>query len=226
MSGNQLDLRQGSGSPTGLIKIEGLTLRNGINLMLWSGNFGSFSDYAGAVRLSHVRITNFSNTDSSINPALRDYPVHLVSYAADITLEDVQIDHLVQLSGSTSCAVNLTLDEDSLASLHYVNVDLSSAKKLCVSVDKSSGNYAAEIYNSIVWSSDGSPVGIGTIDEHSASSSFNLKLVNSLYRSGSIGGVASVTSSSPLFSDPQWSLPGNGNYHLAFNSPGGIRDFV
>ena len=87
MSGNQLDLRQGSGSPTGLIKIEGLTLKNGINLMLWSGNFGSFSDYAGAVRLSHVRITNFSNTDSSINPALRDYPVHLVSYAADVTLE-------------------------------------------------------------------------------------------------------------------------------------------
>ena len=219
MGGNFFSLTQLSASPTALISLEGLTLRNGYSVILSTGQYGSFSDDAGAVRLSHVRITNFSASSTSVDPLFRDFPVKLVSHAAPITLEDVQFDHLTQLSGSTSCAVNLSLDEDSLASLHYVNADLSSAKKLCVSVEKSSGNYAAEIYNSIVWSSDGSTVGIATLDETNSRTSFSLKLVNSLYRSGSIGGVASVTTSNPLFSDPQWSLPSSGNYHLAFNSP-------
>jgi len=219
MGGNFFSLTQLSASPTALISLEGLTLRNGYSVILSTGQYGSFSDDAGAVRLSHVRITNFNASSTSVDPLFRDFPVKLVSHAASITLEDVQFDHLTQLSGSTSCAVNLSLDEDSLASLHYVNADLSSAKKLCVSVEKSSGNYAAEIYNSIVWSSDGSAVGIATLDETNSRTSFSLKLVNSLYRSGSIGGVASVTTSNPLFSDPLWSLPSSGNYHLAFNSP-------
>lgn len=219
MGGHFFSLTQPSASPTALVSLEGLTLRNGYSVILNTGQYGSFNDDAGAVRLSHVRITNFSASSTSVDPLFRDFPVKIVAHAASITLEDVQFDHLTQLSGSTSCAVNLSLDEDSLASLRYVTADLSSAKKLCVSVEQSSGNYAAEIYNSIVWSSDGSAVGIATLDETNSRTSFGLKLVNSLYRSGSIGGVASVSTSNPSFSDPQWSLPGSGNYHLAFNSP-------
>jgi hypothetical protein len=212
---NDVFLEQYKASPTALIKLEGLTLRNGGQMNFSTGGWGQFSDYPGAIRMSHVRITNFSSNNP--NPGLPS-PIELDSYSADITLEDVQFDHLLQ-GAISPCAIWLSLDEDSLASLHYVTADLSNANKLCFAVTQSSGHYTAEIYNSIVWSSDGSAVGIATLDETNSRTSFGLKLVNSLYRSGSIGGVASVTTTNPLFTDPLWSLPGSGNYHLAFNSP-------
>ncbi|QBB71950.1 hypothetical protein ELE36_17160 [Pseudolysobacter antarcticus] len=218
MGGHGFSLEQDTANPTALIKLEGFTLRNGAALTLTSGLYGSFSDNAGAVRLSHMRITGFSVPNVG-DPQFLDYPVKIISHAADVSLDDVQFDHISQPSIIINpCAVLISMDEDSQAALHYVTADLSNSNKLCFSVDKSSGNYAAQIYNSIIWSSDGSSVGIATLDPTNSSNSFNLKLVNSLYRNN-VTGVAAVSATNSLFTDPQWSLPGSGNYHLAFNSP-------
>ncbi len=216
---HSLYLTQPTGGTTALIKFEGLTIRNGHQLILETGQYGSFSDDAGAIRMSHVRITNFSVTNSSTDPMFRDYPIMLNSHAADTTLEDVQFDHITQVSGNTQCAIFMRMDEDSLAALHYVTADLSGSSKTCFATDQSSGNYQVQIYNSVFWSTDGTFTGISTLDEDSAASSFNIKLVNSLYRSGSIAGAAGVSTTNPLFTNPLWSNSANGNYHLAFNSP-------
>jgi hypothetical protein len=178
-----------------------------------AGEYGQFSDDPGAVRLSHVRLTNFSYSGDFVF-----YPVQLVSHAADTLLEDVQIDHLQQSATNTACAIGLELDEDSLASLRYVTVDLSNYKKLCFVAGQSAGDYAAEIYNSIIWGSDGTGTGIATVDDFDVSNSFNLKFVNSTYIN-IITGPASVSSSGSMFTDPQWALPSNGNYHLNLASP-------
>ena len=210
---NDVFFSQTTGSPTALIKFEGLTLRNGGQLNLSAGDYGKISDDAGAIRMSHVRITNFNFSGAGILG-----PVRLDSYAAETSLEDVQFDHLTQNSTDTNCSILLYLDEDSLASFRYVTADLSNANNLCFYSGRSTGNYNIEIINSIIWSSDGSAAGIKTGNQFAQSNAISLKFVNSLYRN-IVSGIASVSASGSLFTDPQWALPSNGNYHLSFNSP-------
>lgn len=210
---NNVTLTQYTGSPTALIKLDGLTLRNGGAVELDSGSYGSFSDDPGAIRLTHVRFTNLSHSDDYVL-----YPVGLTGYAADITIEDVQFDHLSQTGINTQCAIGIRQDEDSLTSLRYVTADLSNSNKLCFDTVLSSGNYAAEIYNSIIWSSDGTGTGIAALDNHDLHDTYTLKLVNSIYHN-IISGVATVSTSGSLFTDPQWAQPSNGNYHLNMASP-------
>ena len=154
---NDVFFSQTTGSPTALIKFEGLTLRNGGQLNLSAGYYGKFSDDAGAIRMSHVRITNFNFAGAGFLG-----PVRMDSYASETSLEDLQFDHLTQNSTDTNCSVILLLDEDSLASFRYVTADLSSANNLCFYSGRSTGNYNVEIINSIIWSSDGSAAGIKT----------------------------------------------------------------
>jgi parallel beta-helix repeat protein len=211
---NNVTFSQLAGSPTALIRFDGLTLRNGGSLQLYSGEYHQYgSDDPGAIRMTHVRLTNFSHSDDFVF-----YPVDLRSHGADVTLEDVLIDHLSQTGANTPCSVGVGLDQDSLASLRYATIDLSNFKQLCFIVGGSSGNYAAEIYNSIVWSSDGTGTAISALDNHGDSDSFTLKFVNSTYYN-LITGIATVSTSGSLFTNPQWALPSNGNYHLNLNSP-------
>ena len=210
---NDVTFSQPVGSPTALIKLDGLTLRNGGALDLESGTYNAYSaDDPGAIRLTHVRVTNFSHTAADTI-----VPVEMDAHTADITLEDVLFDHLTQ-TGGAACDIRMRQDQDGLVSMRYVTVDLSNSRQLCFDIRSTPGDYAVEIYNSIIWSSDGTGTAIAALDNHDVHDTYTLKLVNSTYHN-IVTGVATVSTSGSLFTDPQWAMPSNGNYHLNLASP-------
>lgn len=211
---NNASFHQAAGSPTAFLKFDGLTLRNGGALQIESGTYNTYvADDPGALRMTHVRISNFSHSGSGVI-----YAVGLEAHTADIILEDVLFDHLTQTGVDTPCAIGVSQNQDGLASLRYVTADLSNSKQLCFVIRRTAGDYAVEIYNSIIWSSDGTGTAIAALDDFNVHDSYTLKLVNSTYYNF-IQGVATISTSGSLFTDPSWALPSNGNYHLNLNSP-------
>ncbi|MEO5623202.1 MAG: choice-of-anchor Q domain-containing protein, partial [Dokdonella sp.] len=212
----EVTFEQLGGNPTALLAFDGMTLKHGGRLVLHAGLQGQISDDPGSVHLSNLRFTDFNNTDTSTGQ--RNFPLSMLSHAAEMRLENVQIDHIVQQNGTTSCAIELQSDEDSQMRLIGTTIDLSNSKKLCFGTWISSGDYVVDIYNSIVWGSDGGVPQIATGDNFHVASSFVIHVVNSLFNDP-VSGVASVQIINPLHTDPQWTNGAAGNYHLLNTSP-------
>ncbi|QBB71949.1 hypothetical protein ELE36_17155 [Pseudolysobacter antarcticus] len=213
---NDVVLSQSGPNASASITLDGLTLQHGRSLSISAGDWDQFGGAPGTLHLSHLRITDFDLEDTDGEAS--QTPLILQSHRAAITLENVQIDHLHQADSSATCLVRLGLDGDSRATVRHASVDLSDAKNLCLAAGQTSGNYRADIEDSIVWSSDNSAAGIASLDDYHVSNRFDLNLANSIYRDN-ISGVAALHLTNSKSIDPLWMLPSDGNYHLHPDSP-------
>ena len=213
---DEFGLYQLTASPAALIAVDGLTFKHGGRLSFLAGQPGQYSDDAGDVRLSNLRITDFTNTNTSDSPLF--LPIKADAFSGEILLQNVQIDHIVQLNNTTTCAIRLRNNRDSQISVVDTSIDLGVSKHLCFAVFNSGGDYLVNVYNSILWGSDGGAPVMTTEDDDDDASSFSIHVVNSLFNDP-IGGPAAQQIVAPLHVDPQWVNPAAGNYHLAIASP-------
>jgi hypothetical protein len=211
----EFTLNQSVASPVALIAVDGLTFKHGGRLAFSAGATGQYSDDAGDVHLSNVRITDFTNTDTSDAPYL--IPVKIDSHSGETLLQNVQMDHLVQLNTTTTCGIRLQFDRDSQVTVMNTSIDLAGSKQVCFDAFYHSGDYVVNVYNSILWGSDGGTPTMATVDDNDSANSFTIHVVNSLYNDP-IAGPASKQIVAALHADPKWVNPAAGNYHLAMVS--------
>ncbi|MEP6510576.1 MAG: hypothetical protein ABJB02_03225, partial [Dokdonella sp.] len=186
MNGNSLSLYQPSGSPVALIDIDGLTVKNVLSLTLVAGQYNTIgSNDPGTVRVSRSRLSGMPGSGTSFDlGALGD---------SDITLEDVVLDHLPGLDPSR-CAVYFSeLNGAGTIHLQGVTANLAGITDLCFNAPDS----VVQIYNSVIWSSDGSPASIASMQDGQT-----INIVNTLYRTTTGNPVGQIIN--PLHTDPQW----------------------
>ena len=215
-SGANLYLNQAAASPLASIAVDGLTFQHGGRLYLTAGTTAFYGDDAGEVRLSNLRITDFANTDAGGSGTT--YPFQAGSVKSEIFLENVLIDHLVQLNANTTCAIELITGNDNQTSLINTTIDLAASKQLCFEGFGGSDDIGINVYNSILWGSDGGIPTMVTLDAPDSGNNFGIRVVNTLFNSP-VSGSATIQIVAPIHASPQWVNPANGNYRLSVNSP-------
>jgi len=211
-SGVRFQLSGGSS----FLGFDGLTLSHGNGLLLLAGTYHDLvANDSGSVSLSNVRVTGFSG-----NAADAQDPYHQPAgiYAVDgtLTLRSVQFDHLSQV-GASPCDVVLGPDGDVDGLLDFVTADLSGDKDLCIATGQAkSGNFQFNIYNSIIWASDGLLSEVHGIDLFATNPTLNVSLVDDVFHG--YFGYGSPSIVGQLSQDPLWVSPATSDYHLKYQS--------
>jgi hypothetical protein len=199
--GGDVLLRQKRGSPTALITLSDLTLRDGGELEIFTGDpavppyFGQHA-YPGQVGLNRVRVTGFSY-------------VVLTNYYGGTRLTDVLFDHL----GGGGCAVNVQHYQASTFVFDHVTADLTGTSDFCLDDDSYEEDSDFTIANSVFWSSDGKQTAIRGLDGAGSGKTNHVTLDHVLFKS--FAGVAGdVNIQKQISADPQWVNPAGGDYRL------------
>lgn len=203
MNGKDLRWHQDAGSPTALISIDGISFMNAAEFALATGHFhGVSANDEGSIRFSRSRLSGAPPSSGG------DSNYELYTYGGPIVMENVVLEHLP--GAYNGCAMSISGGEDDQQiTLDAVTADLVGSSKLCFGAGS---GYVVSIYNSVIWSSDGSPA---SIDASGEDMSFHI--TNSIYRNTT--GTAQFNIVGALHTDPKWVAPANGNYHLQGSSP-------
>jgi hypothetical protein len=213
-SGAQLFLRQAVGSPRAAMSVDGLTFANGANLYMSAGryNYVSSND-PGDVTLtrSHIRDLGIG-LPSPAPPA----PAVFATTEGGVKIENTLIES-ISTSNDDNCSVEFDLGGNAKAALNYVTADLSSNHDLCLVEYSGTGDRQADIYNSIVWASDGTLSAIHGMDAGNHNDPLVVSIGSSILHA--YYGIGSVSASNNLDTNPLWSNPASANYHLQAASP-------
>jgi hypothetical protein len=191
-------LQQLSGSPQSKIVVDGVSFLKAAPFKLYVGNWGEDS----AIRLSRTHIGGV--------PGFGQQSEIWMWGEGTIDLENVLFDRMATQMASDECAFEIQAISGGWISLSSVTADIAWNKKFCLK-GSVNGDSAANIHNSILWSS---------VQTSSVDASFldTVNVVNSTYfallRHGANGQTTNV-----LQVDPLWAAPGNGDYRLLAASP-------
>ncbi len=200
LGGSGFLLTQLTGSPSALIAIDGVSLVNVGALNLFSGQYHTIAaNDPGAVRVSRSRLSGV--TGSSNRFLLETFG------SGETVLENVLLDHL-PAADTSHCGIDFVPRDGGPVRLTGLTADLGGNIALCFDTDTSVTN----IYDSIIWSTDGTPAPITAV-----SSGVTINIVNSLYRNTTGSPTGQVISA--LHVDPQWNNAALNDYHLKSTSP-------
>jgi hypothetical protein len=202
MDGHGLFLTQPAGSPTAALSIDAMTIKNLADLWLTSGTWNYIgADDPGSLRLSRMRLASDSASTA---------PFYLWQQGgAGTTLENVVLERL-SAPPASGCALEFEANNDTTrVKFIGVTANLSQGGDLCFGDDGDEAQ--VDIYNSVIWSSDGTHTSIRTQDVDHV-----VNLRNTIYRFKSGPGQFSEMGSSQ--SDPSWANPNVGDYHLTNNA--------
>ncbi len=209
-AGTGLSFSQPSASPQAGIALDGLTITHGRYLSLRAGQYHYIgSNDSGDVTITRSHIRNLGIPGDNMTPA------EFFAYSGNVLLENVLIDAIVE-ADILNCSVELGMQNDGRASLNYVTANLSNGHDLCFNPGPSGGSHQFDIYNSIVWASDGTLSSIRG-DSLSYGTGLAVNIGSSILRA--YLGPGSVNSSNNLNVNPKWVDPTNANYHLQVVSP-------
>jgi len=202
--GANVTLNQLRGSPNALISLSDLTLRDGVTLTLYVGDFAvppflGQHHFPGNITMNHVRVTDF------------DY-VELGSHYGGVLLTDTHFDHL----GGGGCAVATSPYDANTYVFNHVTADLGGSASFCLGDsgnDDEERNYT--IANSIFWSSDGSQTSILALNNDGNAQLNHVTIDHVLFKSFA-GTAGEVNIQNQINADPQWVNPGAGDYRLKF----------
>lgn len=209
-----LSMTQHVGSPRAALSLDGLTISNGSSIDLTAGKYNTYvANDPGDVTITRSHFRNLGFVAPGSPTAA---PVNIEADTGQVLLENVLIE-TIPAANIFDCSVEIQLDDDSRASLNFVSVDLSSAHDLCIRDGRTSGDYQVEIYNSIVWASDGTLSTVNGAHGFGYNYPFAVNIGNSILHAYT--GVGSLVASNNLNTSPLWIDPANANYHLQAASP-------
>lgn len=210
-SAASLSMLQAKGSPRAALSLDGLTITDGAALKLTAGEYETYvADEPGDLTVTRSRIQDLGVGAGGFAA------VSFNANAGQARLEDVVIES-VPSADVWNCSVQIWLDDDSRASLNFVSMNLSGAHHLCIIEGRTSGNYQVDVYNSIVWASDGTSSTIKGVDGFGYGYPFAVNIGNSVLHA--YIGIGSIGNTNNLNANPLWVDPANGNYHLQAASP-------
>ena len=195
--GSVLTLDQTNSATSALISIDGVSIVNLAYFQLHSGTTHDFSaNVPGDVRISRSRLSGKTGANLAFYV--------LADAGGSTEFENVMLDRL-PTADTSHCGLVFLVGPVRLTG---VTADLSNNTDLCFYL----GISVVDIYDSIIWSSDGSLVSIHSQDPEST-----INIVNSLYRKTTGPAIMHITA--PVHVDPQWVSPATGDYHLQVTSP-------
>lgn len=210
-----LYLQQTVGSPRARLGVDGLAFTNGASVGLLAGqhNLVASNDPGDvAVTRSHFRQLGLGVTGDS-----EQNPLQLTVTNGRASFENTLID-AISTSDSRGCSVAMHLDGDALASMNYVTANLADNNDVCaIEGTALSGSYQVDIYNSIVWASDGTLSSVHGIDAVGQGNPFVVNVGNNILHT--YYGVGSIASSNNIHSSPLWVNPASADFHLQAASP-------
>ncbi|MEP6881795.1 MAG: choice-of-anchor Q domain-containing protein, partial [Dokdonella sp.] len=193
---------QDTSSPEAQLNLDGMTFRNASTVGFFAGAHNQFhSNDPGSIDIRNTRLTQ-------IYPNTIEIPVAAGAHAGPVSFENVQVDHV---STSGGCGIEMLVDEGGALTINHTTADLQAGQDFCLSDNED--KTAMFIYNSILWSSGGG----ATIFRNDGSMNPNTSVAffNDIYAGQAISGVAIVQN--PIFTNPMWIDPANGNYRLKTN---------
>jgi hypothetical protein len=191
LAGNGIDFATGTGPGLGL-QIDGITLRNGGVLLE-----PQFLDPGADLIITRTRFTNLSSFEIDGGHGL-------------VRIENSLIDHLAAQPNS-SCAATLLAARDTHVVLTHDTIDLGAGDSFCLQTSATSGS-VFDIYNNIIWASDGSLGGVLTSSYSEDLQPATINLRNNLFHG--ISGPGFISNVSPMSVNPKWISAGTGNYRL------------
>jgi hypothetical protein len=210
---SSLQMFQPVSSPKAGLTIDGLTIANGSAFSLSTGHYNlTSSDDPGDLTVTHSRIHSMGAGSDAAT-----LPVYFASTGGTARLENLVVDG-ISSNFIQNCSVAVSLQGDTHAMLNYVTMNLSDAHDLCFfdGTGSSGGSYQFDVYNSIVWASDGSLVAIHT-DPYNADNDLTVNIGYSILRAHY--GAGNIITTNNLDADPLWTAPGSADYHLKAASP-------
>jgi len=209
-AGGALRIFQSEGPDRAAIGVDGLTFTNGTEVSLTTGlhHLVESNDPGDlTVTRSRFRTLGLGNGTTTI-------PVSFSVTSGTLRVEDVVVDD-IESADQNGCSAWLELEGDSRATMNYATVDLSDNHDFCLGISGSS-SFQFDIYNSIVWASDGTLSSIHG-DPYALGNEFSVNIGSSIFHTYFGGG--SYGHSNNLDVDPLWNAPASGNYHLQPASP-------
>lgn len=207
-------LIQRSAEPRAGITMDGLTFADGSVLRVEAGGWDAdgLGD-PGDVTITRSRIRNLATPPGNWMPV----PVEFIAASGEVRLENVVI-HAIASADSKNCSVQLGLRNEARASLNYSTMDLSNGHSLCLDPGPSEGTHQVDIYNSIVWASDGTLSGI-LGDPWPTDTGLDVNIYSSILHQYSQHSSTNFSGANNVVEDPRWVDPANGNYRLRATSP-------
>jgi len=182
----------GTGPGLGLA-IDGLTIRHG-GLTVQPYQYDPGADLA----ITRTRLTGLSSFEIDGGQGM-------------VQVENSLIDHLAAQPDSPCSATFLATRATHFILVHDT-IDLGSGDNLCLEASTIDG-VIFDVYNSIVWGSDGSQGGLltGNLDSSDPHPPFVTLRNNILH---GISGPGSISNTGAMNIDPKWIAPSGGNYRL------------
>lgn len=150
-----LSIYQSTASPIGSVTIEGITFRNGEGVAFDSGKYNHVgADDPGNVVLRNVRFTNLTSNANGQN-SVEYMPVELGSRKGSVSVINTVFDHLHQSLASTTCQAQISLDDAASVLMMFDSIETSGGQSFCINPDADGDTNIVQLFNSIIWSSDG-----------------------------------------------------------------------
>jgi hypothetical protein len=214
-TGAELYLQQTVSSPRARLSVDGLAFANGASVGLLAGQHNLVaSNDPGDVTVTR---SHFHHLGLGISGSDEQSPLAFTVTNGRASLENTLIDS-ISTSDVRGCSVVMSLDGDAQTSLNYVTANLANDNDLCALEGIGiSGSYQVDIYNSIVWASDGTLSSVHGIDAVGQGNPFTVNIGYNILHT--YYGIGSVTSSNNINANPLWVNPAGGNFHLQAASP-------